>query len=65
MFLYLIRTFILQSFSYATVIRTLNVLEKHDIIRRKVARVMVNPDVVFKGKNPARMEVLIKYSKFD
>lgn len=53
------------STSYATVIRTLKVLEKYDIIKRKVARVMVNPNVVFKGKNPARMAVIIEYKKFD
>jgi len=47
--------------SKATVVRTLQVLEKHDIIKRKTGVVMLNPNVVFKGSYGKRMNVLIKY----
>lgn len=47
--------------SKATVVRTLQVLEKHDIVKRKTGVVMLNPNVAFKGRHGKRMNVLMKY----
>ncbi len=47
--------------SKATVVRTLQILEKHDIIKRKTGVVMLNPNVIFKGGYGKRMNVLMKY----
>lgn len=47
--------------SKATVVRTLQVLEKYDIIKRKTGVVMLNPNVAFKGGYGKRMNVLVKY----
>lgn len=47
--------------SKATVVRTLQVLEKYNIIKRKTGVVMLNPNVIFKGGYGKRMNVLMKY----
>jgi predicted transcriptional regulator len=47
--------------SKATVVRTLQILEKHDIVKRKTGVVMLNPNVAFKGGYGKRMNVLMKY----
>ena len=47
--------------SKATVVRTLQILEKHNIVKRKTGVVMLNPNVVFKGGYGKRMNVLMKY----
>lgn len=47
--------------SKATVVRTLQVLKKHDIVKRKTGVVMLNPNVAFKGRYGKRMNVLMKY----
>jgi Fic family protein len=50
--------------SRPTVTSTLQVLEKHGIIKRKTGAVILNPDVVFKGRHKHRMNVLYKYNHF-
>lgn len=47
--------------STATLNRTLQILEEHDIIRREPGRVWMNPTVVYKGSSGSRMEVLTRY----
>jgi predicted transcriptional regulator len=49
--------------SKPTVIKSLKILEKHDIIKRKTGRIMINPDILFKGGNKHRMNVLLQYNK--
>jgi predicted transcriptional regulator len=50
--------------SRATVVTTLQTLEKHGIIKRRTGAVILNPDVVFKGRHKHRMNVLYKYNHF-
>lgn len=47
--------------SRTTVIDTLKVLERHDIIRRKTGVVFMSPEVVYKGSRQGRIEVLTRY----
>lgn len=47
--------------SKQTVIETLKILEKYDIIRRKTGVVLLNPDVMFKGGTGKRRAVLLRY----
>lgn len=47
--------------SKATVVRTLQALEKHNIVKRKTGIVMLNPNVIFKGGYGKRMNVLMRY----
>ncbi|WP_181280727.1 replication/maintenance protein RepL [Aphanothece hegewaldii] len=47
--------------SKATVVRTLQALEKHNIVKRKTGVVMLNPNVIFKGGYGKRMNVLMRY----
>jgi hypothetical protein len=47
--------------SKATVVRTLQILEKHNIVKRKTGVVMLNPNVMFRGGYGKRMNVLMKY----
>lgn len=51
--------------SRLTVTRTLQALEQHNIINRKIGIVFLNPDVMFKGDRQHRMNVLIKYQHYD
>ena len=46
-----------------TISRTLVVLEKNKIIRRKTGVIFINPDVVFKGSYNNRMRILFEYQK--
>lgn len=46
-----------------TISRTLVVLEKNKIIRRKTGVIFINPDVVFKGAYHNRMRILFEYNK--
>lgn len=50
--------------SRPTVTTTLQTLEKHGIIKRRTGAVILNPDVVFKGRHNHRMNVLYKYKHF-
>ena len=50
--------------SYQTVVRTLQALEKHHIIKRKPGIIILNPDVMFKGSHKHRMNILIQYHHF-
>lgn len=49
-------------FSKMTVVETLKVLEKYDIIKRKTGVIFLNPNVLFKGGTHKRRAVLIKYN---
>lgn len=51
--------------SNKTVIETLKILQQHDIIRRKIGIIFLNPDVLFKGGIGKRHAVLIKYSEWE
>jgi DNA-binding transcriptional regulator YhcF (GntR family) len=46
-----------------TISRTLVVLERNKIIRRKTGVIFINPDVVFKGGYHNRMRILFEYKK--
>ncbi len=48
--------------SEKTVIDTLKVLQKHDIIQRRIGVIMLNPNVLFKGDTTKRRAVLTFYS---
>ncbi|WP_373544381.1 replication/maintenance protein RepL [Chamaesiphon sp.] len=50
--------------SLQTVNLTLKALEEHNIIRRKTGVIILNPDVIFKGRHKHRMNILIEYSHF-
>lgn len=45
--------------------KVLKVLESHDIIRRKIGVIFVNPDVVYKGNHGGRMNVLTVYKSME
>ena len=47
--------------SRPTVTETIQALERHGIVRRQTGVIWVNPDVVFKGRNSGRMDVLMRY----
>lgn len=49
--------------SRTTVVNTLQILESHDILRRKVGVIFMSPDVVYKGTRGGRLEVLTRYNK--
>lgn len=51
--------------SRATVFETLKILEKHDIIRRKLGAIFLNPNVLFKGGTAKRRAVMLKYTKIN
>lgn len=44
-----------------TVVETLKILEKYDIIRRKTGVILLNPDIMFKGGVGKRRAVLLRY----
>lgn len=48
-------------FSNKTIIDTLKILEKHDIIRRKTGVIFLNPNVLFKGGTKKRHAILSIY----
>jgi hypothetical protein len=50
--------------SLQTVNLTLKALEEHNIIRRKTGVIILNPDVIFKGRHKHRMNILIEYHHF-
>ena len=47
--------------SRTTIIETLKVLERHDILRRKTGVIFMSPEVVYKGTRGGRLEVLTRY----
>lgn len=47
--------------SKRTVIDTLSILEKYNIIRRKTGVVFLNPDILFKGGVGKRRAILLRY----
>jgi|TARA_Y100000814_G_scaffold281984_1_gene246640 predicted transcriptional regulator len=47
--------------SRTTLIDTLQILEQHDVVRRKTGIVFMNPEFVYKGGRGGRMEVLTRY----
>lgn len=49
--------------SHKTIITTLKVLQKHDIIRRKTGVIILNPNVLFKGDTNKRRAILTFYSE--
>ncbi|MGS0639431.1 replication/maintenance protein RepL, partial [Citrobacter sp. VF227] len=49
--------------SYDTVATTMSALTKHDIIKRGVGHVRINPNVIFKGAYQQRMSILLTYAK--
>lgn len=51
--------------SYDTVARTLSALVKHNVIRRGVGHIQLNPDVIFKGAYGKRMNILLSYRQAD
>jgi predicted transcriptional regulator len=51
--------------SHPTIVTTLQILEKHGIIKRKTGAIFLSPDVVFKGRYKHRLNVLYKYKHFD
>lgn len=48
--------------SKKTVIDTLKVLSRHDIIKRKTGVIFLNPNVVFRGRYNTRMKILLEYN---
>jgi DNA-binding transcriptional regulator YhcF (GntR family) len=50
--------------SLQTVNLTLKALEEHNIIKRKTGVIILNPDVIFKGRHKHRMNILIEYHHF-
>jgi DNA-binding transcriptional ArsR family regulator len=51
--------------SHPTVVTTLQILEKHEIIKRKTGAIFLSPNIVFKGGHKHRLNVLYKYKHFD
>ena len=51
--------------SRTTIVNTLQVLESHDILRRKTGVIFMSPDVVYKGTRGGRLEVLTRYKSLD
>lgn len=49
--------------SYQTVIRTIEMLEKHNFLCRTEEGLLVNPNVVFRGRYESRSKVLKTYQK--
>ena len=49
--------------SRTTVMNTLKILEKHQIIQRRPGVVFVSPSVAFKGPAGKRMNVLVRYDR--
>ena len=49
--------------SYQTVIRTIEMLEKHNFLCRTEEGLLVNPNVVFRGRYESRSKVLETYQK--
>lgn len=47
--------------SKTTIVETLKILERHDILRRKTGVIFMSPDVVYKGSRNGRLEVLTRY----
>jgi DNA-binding transcriptional regulator YhcF (GntR family) len=48
-----------------TIVSTLKILEKHQIIRRKTGIIFISPDVIFRGGHAKRMNVLIQYRQVE
>lgn len=48
--------------SQRTIIDTLKILQKHDIISRKIGAIILNPNVLFKGDTNKRRAILTFYS---
>jgi DNA-binding transcriptional regulator YhcF (GntR family) len=44
-----------------TINKTLEILKRNKIIKRKIGVIIINPDVIFKGGHNKRMNVLIQY----
>jgi DNA-binding Lrp family transcriptional regulator len=51
--------------SRTTIIDTLKVLERHDILRRKTGVIFMSPEVVYKGSRRGRLEILTRYNKLE
>ena len=51
--------------SNKTIIETLKILQRYNIIRRKTGIIFLNPNVLFKGGLSKRQAVLIKYSELN
>lgn len=51
--------------SKQTVVDTLKVLEKNEVIRRKTGVIFINPSIIFRGSHANRMRVLLDYSRVD
>jgi DNA-binding Lrp family transcriptional regulator len=51
--------------SYDTAATTLAALVRHDIIKRGVGHIVINPDVIFKGAYGKRMNILLSYRQKD
>jgi hypothetical protein len=49
--------------SYDTVATTMSALVKHDIIKRGIGHVLINPNVIFRGAYQQRMSILLTYAK--
>ena len=49
--------------SRTTIIETLKILERNDILRRKTGVIFMSPDVVYKGSRNGRLEVLTRYKQ--
>jgi DNA-binding transcriptional regulator YhcF (GntR family) len=46
-----------------TISKTLKILERHGIVKRKTGVIFVSPSVVFRGSHSNRRRILIEYSK--
>lgn len=51
--------------SYDTAATTLAALVRHNIIKRGVGHIVINPDVIFKGAYGKRMNILLSYRQKD
>lgn len=49
--------------SRTTLVDTLQILEKNDVLTRKTGVIFMNPEVVYKGSRSGRLEVLTRYRK--
>lgn len=48
-----------------TIVTTLKILERHQIIKRKTGIIFISPDVIFRGGHAKRMNILIQYREVE